>query len=113
MTRLLWRLDGFMPAMKAWSEFDPPSGDLLVLVAEFGAELERDPEKDAEREHQPVFFFRIMPGTEHDGRIVSVTFTLGRAMDPGYAGEVRCQHIVCVPHPPQLPLGSSPGPHHR
>ena len=89
---------GFMDAVREWMRRDPPPGDLLLKVAAFGAELERDPERDAEPEHANLYF-RLMPGTEHDGRIVSITFELNNSPDPNFRGEVRCQELACVPHP--------------
>jgi hypothetical protein len=84
-----------------------------VQVAGFGADLERDPQFQAEQEHANLYF-RTIPGTEHDGWIVSITFTLHRPRSERFAGEVRCQSVVCVRHPQvELPVVYPPPRHHR
>ena len=108
-----WELYGFMPAVRQWLENDEPPGDLLVRVAGFGADLERDPAFLAEQEDANLYF-RTIPGTEHDGWIVSITFSLHRPRSDRFAGEVRCQSVVCVRHPQmELPLVYPPPRHHR
>ncbi len=107
-----WDLLGFMPALKQWVEYDEPPGDLLVKVAGFGEQLERDPETDAIVEHANLRF-RTMPGTEHDGWIVSITYALFRSRDPRFAGEVRCQEVCCVRHPQQELIPRRPVPRHH
>ncbi len=112
MTGRRWQLDGFMPALRNWMVYDPPPADLLVKAAEFGAELERDPLFSAELEYGNLYF-RIIPGTEHDGRIVSITFSLGGSMDRNAEGEVQCKDVACVPHPQRaLPVQWPPPRHH-
>jgi hypothetical protein len=107
-----WELLGFMPAVKEWTERDEPPGDLLVRVAEFGDDLERDPAADAFQEHANLYS-RMIPGTEHDGWIVSITFSLHRPRTERFAGEVRCQTVVCVSHPQlELPVVYPPPRHH-
>lgn len=107
-----WNLDGFMPAVRQWMENDEPPGHLLVEVARFGAELERDPERDAQQEHANLYV-RILPGTEHDGWIVSITFTLHRPQSDRFAGEVRCQTVLCVRHPQAELVAQYPPPRHH
>src|SRR5687767_13128850 len=93
-----------MPAVRGWLEHDEPPGELLVRVAEFGAELERNPEDLAEQEHANLYF-RTIPGTEHDSWIVSIVFSLHRPRSARFAGEVRCQSVACVRHPQtELPV---------
>lgn len=95
-----------MPALRAWMLYDPPLGDLLVKAAEFVAVLEQDPEKDAELEHGNLFF-RLVPGTEHDGWMLSLTFALTGL-------EVHCKDFVCVHHPQlELPVVYPPPRHHQ
>ena len=107
-----WDLFGFMDALRAWMLFDPPPGSLLARAAEFGAELQRDPERDAELDHANLFL-REMPGTEHDGRIVTISFTLS-APRPRGAGEIRCKDVVCLGYPQrELVPGWPPVRHHR
>lgn len=101
-----WKLFGFMSAVGEWMRHDPPPGELLIKVAEFGAILEQDPIAGAEIEHAN-FLFRVMPGTEHAGRIVSISFTVE-------GNEVRCQDVVCVLHPqPELMPPWPAVKHHR
>jgi hypothetical protein len=108
-----WELLGFMAAVKEWMERDEPPGDLLVRVAGFGADLEREPEAGAEREYANLYF-RTIPGTEHDGWIVSISFSLHRPRAERFAGEVRCQSVVCVRHPQtEIPVVYPPPRHHR
>lgn len=108
-----WQMFGFMDAVREWMRRDPPSDDLMVKVAAFGADLEEDPERDATSEHANLFF-REMPGTEHDGHIVSITFELNNSSDPAFAGVIRCQDVVCVVHPRTALFETwPPKPHHR
>jgi hypothetical protein len=102
-----WTLFGFMAALRSWMEYDPPPGDLLVRAAEFGALLEKDPETDAELEHSNLFF-RLVPGTEHDGWMLSLTFALTKNL------EVQCQSFICVRHPQtEIQFSYPPPRHHR
>jgi hypothetical protein len=102
-----WTLFGFMHALRSWMLYDPPSGDLLVRAAEFGAVLEKDPETDAELEYGNLFF-RLVPGTEHDGWMLSLTFALTSTL------EVQCKDFVCVRHPQtEIQVPYPPPPHHR
>ncbi len=107
-----WKLDGFMPALRQWLVNDEPPGDLLVTVTGFGSELERDPEADSIIEHANLRF-RTIPGTEHGGWIVSITYVLLGSRDLGFAGEVRCQEICCVRHPQLELIPRRPVPRHH
>lgn len=101
-----WELLGFMNALREWMRRDPPPGPLLVKAAQFGAVLEQNPEDQAEREHDNLLL-RLMPGTEHDGHIVSITFEVTDRR------VVLCQDVACVPYPQgELLLGWPPPPHH-
>jgi hypothetical protein len=102
-----WTLYGFMAALRSWMLYDPPPGDLLVRAAQFGAVLESDPETGADLEGGNLFF-RVVPGTEHDGWILSLTYALTSTR------EVHCQDFSCVRHPQlELPLTYPPARHHR
>lgn len=108
-----WELLGFMAAVRQWMLDDEPPGDLLVKVAGFGGELERDPETGAEQEHANLFF-QVVPGTEHDGWIVSITYSLHKPSSGRFSGEVACQTVTCVRHPQRELLAQYPPPlHHR
>jgi len=93
-----WLLYGFMDAVREWLRHDPPPRRLGTAGAEFGAARRRDPTGNADREHANLWY-RELPGTVHDGWIVSVTFTVEAAHDPTFVGEVHCQTVCCVPHP--------------
>ena len=102
-----------MDSLRAWMRRDPPPGELLAKVAEFGAELERSPETgDIDREHANLFVRRI-PGTEHDNRIVAISFSVQPSPDPDLLGEVHCQDVTCVEHPREALFEPwPPKPHH-
>jgi hypothetical protein len=95
-----------MDALRAWSEHDPPPGSLLVAAASFGSRLEDDPVVGAELEHGTLFF-QVVPGTEHDGWIVALTYELTSLR------EVRCQTFSCVQHPQKQLLPTWPVPKHH
>jgi hypothetical protein len=108
-----WDLIGFMNALREWMRHDPPPGPLLIKATEFGAELEHNPEGgDIEIEYG-YLFHRTVPGTEHDGRIVAITFSLEGSPVKGKAGQVNCQNIGCVPHPQQQMFLEWPPPRHH
>jgi hypothetical protein len=95
-----------MPALREWERYDPPPGDLLIRVAEWGAELARDPFKDADLEHGNLFF-RVVPGTEHDGMVVTLTYAVLSGVQ-----EVQCQTFRCQKYPSLAPPEWPPRKHH-
>ena len=84
----------------------------LVAVAGFGAQLERDPESGAELEHGNLYSHEI-PGSEHDGWIVTIEYTLQDSRDDRFAGEVWCQSVSCIRHPVRELLPRHPAPKHH
>jgi hypothetical protein len=108
-----WELVGFMNALREWMRRDPPPGELLARAAEFGSALERNPEADAEQQGHPSLFLRRMPGTEHEDRIVAITFELTRPKPRG-TGQVICQDVFCMEYPREALFEIHPAiPHHR
>lgn len=107
-----WELLGFMSALKAWLEHDEPPGGLLVVVAGFGAQLENDPVAAGEVDYANVRTADI-PGSEHDGWIVTITYSLERKPTRRFEGEVRCQTVSCIRHPVRELQPLYPAPKHH
>lgn len=112
MAAQAWQVYGFMDAVREWMRRDPPANDLMIKVVEFGDVLERDPERGAAQEHANEFY-REVPGTEHDGRIVSISFSSESSPDPAFAGVIRCQDIACVEYPTRGLFEAWPPPSHH
>lgn len=101
-----------MAALKAWLEHDEPPGDLLVKVAGFGVVLERDPVAAGEVEYANLRAADI-PDSEHDGWIVTITYSLEKSPNRKFEGEVRCQTISCIRHPVRELQPLYPAPKHH
>lgn len=95
-----WKLAGFMAALRDWMLREQPPNALIATVAEWGAVLERDPYRDADLEHDD-YFFRVVPATEHDGMVVTLTYCVRPT-----AGMIDCHTFRCqeFPFPPEPPL---------
>ena len=82
-----------MRELRAWMRREDPPPALLAAVAEWEPTLTADPigDADADGEH---LLFRVVPGTEHDGRVV----TLSYALEEGIR-QITCISFRCQPYP--------------
>lgn len=81
----------FMTELRAWMRRENPSSRLLAIVAEWEPMLKATPHAgDADGGH---LLFRVVPGTEHHGYAVTLSYTVETG------GRITCLLFRCQPFP--------------
>lgn len=77
----------FMVELRAWMRREDPSTRLVATVAEWEPALCANPYRDADLDGEHLLF-RVVPGTGHDGRMVTLSYSV-------HGAEVRCHSFRC------------------
>lgn len=95
---------GFMAELREWMRREGPSPELLTAVAAWEPELKAAPTLFADPDG-PNLWIRTVPGTEHDGCVVTLSFSVVAKVI--HCHSFRCQVAPAEGVQPEWP----PAPH--